>query len=447
MAENNNKVDKVLFEDYETKPVPESKTGHWYSQAMIWAGIAFCLIAFSIGGMLGTSMDFKSLVTAVLFGTAVLALVGSLIGVVGAKLHLTATVTARFGLGTYGAKIFGLVIAASNFGWFGYQCHYFGGAAVNIVQMFGGKGWTVTGWSIVGGLLMCITAIIGFKGIKWLSNIGVPLLFIMVFVAFFIGIKNVPMSEVSASFASHAGMMTIPAAVTTVIGSFVTASCYVPDISRYSKRPKDAVIGCWLGFCVCYSAILILGAYFANAFQTSDLSDLFINKVHLGLFAGIVLIIATWSTNDNNLYSSVLGISNAIGTNKVPRWLLTAIFGVLATIVGALGLVDYFVGFLSILGVFIPPFGAAIIGDYWIFNRKSGLYAFENADKMPMFRLIPCIATLAGIVCGLLATYSRFAAGITSYIGTSIFSMIVTLAVLIVLSAVTKKGVYKPAAQ
>lgn len=434
----------AVFEDYETKPVPEEKRGHWWGQGMVWTGIAFCLIAFVVGGQLGAAMDFKSVVIAVISGALILTAIASLVGVIGARTHLTATMTARFSLGVYGAKIFGIVIMLSNFGWYGYQCNYFGSSAVYIIQLFTENAGTVVMWTLIGGFLMCVTAIIGFKGIKWLSNIGVPLLFILVFVAFFITLRNVPMETVTAA-SQAAGLtkaMTIPAAMTTVIGSFVTTACYIPDISRYSKRDKDAVVGSFIGFLISFCIIQLIGAYFACAYGTADLSDIFINKVGLGVFAGFVLIVATWTTNDNNLYSAILGLSNAIGTDRIPRWLLTAIFGILSTILGAFGLVNYFIGFLNILGVCIPPFGAAMIVDYYIYNRTNGLYQYENIEKLPNIRIVPFVSAAFGIVIGLLCTYTTIFAGLTAFLSASIISMIATLLCQIVLAAATKKGTF-----
>lgn len=92
----------------------------------------------------------------------------------------------------------------------------------------------------------------------------------------------------------------------------------------------------------------------------------------LGLFGAVVLIIGQWTTNDNNLYTSALGLMNTLdGVSKIPRMRLTLIIGLISTAIAAAGLYKYFVNFLSLLGVFITPIGGILIADYYICNRSK----------------------------------------------------------------------------
>ncbi len=435
------KTEQVL-EDYETKPVPEEARFRWFSQGMVWAGSAFCLAAFSVGGMLASMMSFGQMLLAVLIGSAVLTVIGAMIGVIGARTHLASAYTSRFALGTGGAKIFGIICALSLFGWFGYQCSYFASSTVATIQLFGGSGGSPIMWTIIGGLAMMITAVIGFKGIKWLSNFGVPLLFVLVAIAAIITATKVDYATLKTASEAAAGGMALPAAIVIVVGSFIAGACSVPDFSRFSKYPSDATSGCILGYMISFPIILLLGGFFYYAYSTADLCAIFITQCGLGVFAAVVLIISTWTTNDNNLYSSVLGITNAIdGKVQIPRWLLTVIVGVISTALGAMGIINYFTSFLNLLGVLIPPVAAVIIADYYLYNRKTGLYDYANVDKLKGFRVETCVSAVVGMAVGLLCNYAHlgFLDKLCTVLPACIVAMLGACICLIICSAVGGK--------
>lgn len=388
-----------VLEDYENRPVPEEKCFGWLEQGAVWLGVGFCLAAFALGGQLAEGLGFWNAVLTIVLGSAILTIVGCLIGAVGAKTHLATAMTSRFTFGIGGAKVFGLIIAVSLFGWFGYQCSFFGQSAVAILQMATGATVSETLLTVIGGIAMMITAVIGFRGIKWLSNIGVPLLFVLVIVALVKTFIKVPASEIIGAPALGEGI-TMGAGITLVVGSFIVGATCIPDFSRYSRKTSDSTKGCILGYFIGYIAIVLMGAIFAYAFKENNFTDVLINKLGFGYIAAIILIIATWTTNDNNLYQSVLGITNATsGIWKIDRWKLTAIVGIISTAFGALGVVNIFVPFLSFLGVVIPPLSAVIICDYYILHKKN--YSYEKISKMPTWNINNCIAGVLGALVGM----------------------------------------------
>jgi cytosine permease len=399
MSKKEKTKETEVLEDYEDRPVPEEKCFGWIEQGAVWLGCGFCLAAFSLGGQLAEGMGFWQAVLAIVLGSGILTIVGSLIGAVGAKTHLATAMTSRFTFGVGGAKVFGIIIAISLFGWFGYQCSFFGQSAVAIVKMATGFTANETLLTVIGGLAMMVTAIVGYRGIKMLSNFGVPLLFILVVVALIVTFVKVPASTIFSSGAIGTEI-SMGAGITLVVGSFIVGATCIPDFSRYSRKVSDSTNGCILGYFVGYIAIVLMGAIFAYAFQENDFTDVLINKLGFGFIAAIVLIIATWTTNDNNLYQSVLGITNATnGIVKIDRWKLTAVVGVISTAFGALGVVNIFVPFLSFLGVVIPPLSAVIICDYYILHKKN--YEFSKISKMPTWNVNNCVAGVLGALVGM----------------------------------------------
>lgn len=425
---------REVFEDYATTPVPEEKRFGWLSQGAVWSGVALCMAMFSIGGMIASSMEFSMFLTAVLVGSAIITVIGSLIGFIGAKTHLPSAFNARFALGTEGGKIFGLILAVSLFGWFGYQCHYFAVSTVATLELFGFSGGSLAPWAIVGGLLMIITTVAGFNGITLLSNLGVPMLFALLLAATVITVGRVDFSVLELASAQASGM-NLPSGVVLVVGSYITGACIIPDLSRFSKKPRHAVGGCILGLMVAYPFLLLLGGFFYYAYGNADPCYVFVTHCGMGMFVPFLLVVSAWTTNGYNLYCSVLGISNVLdGIARTPRSVLTLAVGGVSTLLGALGIMETFTAFLNLLGVLIPPIAAVIIADYYLYNRNSGLYAYENADRLRPFRWNTCLSALSGMGVGLLCNYAGIGPlnALCAVIPVSLVAMLASMAVLVV---------------
>lgn len=432
-----------LFNDYEFSPVPDSEKNTWQSQVFVWLGVGFCLTAFSLGGQIALGLGFWPTVLAVFIGGLILSVIGSLVGVIGVKSGLSSTVSARFTFGVYGAIAFGIINALCNFGWFGYQCTFFGSSITSMFKLAFNMEVNLRLCIIVGGLLMMITAIVGYKGIKKLSQIGVPLLFILIFLGVIRTFRTVPAQEIF--HAKPQIPMTFSLAVSLMVGSFIVGVSIVQDFTRYSKTVKDSSIGVFLGFTVGYPAVVICGAIFASAFQSNDLTNTLIHVLDFGIFAAIIIIIATWTTNDNNLYQSVLGLTNAFhGKIHLPRWAITAVCGLIATALGAIGVIEWLLPFLNILSVVVPPITGAMLADFYLL-KNADRYDFKNMNSIPNFRLDTSLGAIVGCFIGFCMNEKPVGFGIpflvklSNYVPTAVFAMFVSVFVVFLIHCFNKK--------
>jgi len=432
-----------IFEDYATRPVPEKRRFGWLPQGMAWSGVAFCLAMFSVGGILASSMSLTTFVAASFLGAAIVTVIGTLIGGIGVRTHMASAFNSRFTLGVAGGKIFGLVLAISLFGWFGYQCYYFASSMLVMLKMFGYSGGSFTAWVIVGGLLMMITAVVGFRGITLISGLSVPLLFLLVLIAAGITIGQTDFPMLQAASAQSSGSIGLSGGVVTVVSCYISGTCVFSDLTRFSKRTKDSTLGGIFGLMIAFPALLLLGGFFYYAYGTSELCEVFVSRCGMGMFVPFMLVISTWTTNDFNLYCSVLGISNILDDHvKLPRWLLTLVVGTVSTLFGAFVMQEAFTSFLNLLGVFIPPVAAVIIADYYLYNRSGGLYAYENMDKLQKFRGNTCFSAIVGILVGLLCSYGNigFLRALCSVFPSCIVAMLASVLALVIYNTVTRSG-------
>ena len=167
------------------------------------------------------------------------------------------------------------------------------------------------------------------------------------------------------------------------------------------------------------------GLVIAKATLASTIMDGLI-VLGLGTIALLIVILGQWTSNDNNLYSAALGIINVKpGSNKHK---ITAICGVIFTLIAIAGIQGYFVNFLQVLGTFLPPFGGVLIADYYIL-KQGDKYRFDEDAK---YEKVKPLAFVSVIIGGLFAYLLGFGS-------TAINSIIITMVVYVILSRVEKK--------
>ena len=372
MAEK--KVDK-LFEDYSVKSVPQEKTRSWLSMGLIWAGVGISLGLLLTGGTVGDGLTIRQAAVAAVIGGAILALVTVLIGVVGAKTNLSTAMISRFTFGDRAIILIALIQALGSYGWFAVQLGLFGKTSSTAWEMWTGLSGNVSFFIILGGICMMLTATIGYRGLDFLSKLAVPLLLLLMFGSVWKIAQDYSFSEIM-EMKGTGEPISIGLGISMVISSFIVGAVVAPDVSRYAKSAKDTVGAAILAFVIVVPIVMLIGALMAQVAGTWDIVDIML-RLGWGIIALIVLLLAQWTSNDNNLYCSALGF--AVVFRKMKKWHLTVISGTLGIILALLGIYDNFTSFLTFLGVLIPPMGGVIAVDYYLFHKQH--YVTSNLDR------------------------------------------------------------------
>ena len=161
--------------------IEESQRQSWLSIAAVWAGGMICVPCLMIGGVLaGGGLSLGQIVLSILIGYGIICAYMIFIGMQACDTGLPVSVMASGALGEKGARyIISTLLAIACVGWFGIQSATCGSAFASMVaNMLGSEASPafVTISSIVWGVIMLVTACGGFKGLKWLNYIAVPLL-------------------------------------------------------------------------------------------------------------------------------------------------------------------------------------------------------------------------------------------------------------------------------
>ncbi|EEP92701.1 Permease for cytosine/purines uracil thiamine allantoin [Yersinia kristensenii ATCC 33638] len=129
----------------------------------------------------------------------------------------------------------------------------------------------------------------------------------------------------------------------------------------------------------------------------------------------LVVVFSTLRVNDLNLYSSSLGIVNAVEglTGKKLKYISTTlVIGVLGTTLSVLGILDRFVDFLTVLGVVFPPIIGIMLVDYYILRthrkildktRQEG--KLPDDAQTPVIGWVAIIASIVGSIVGLVTEW------------------------------------------
>jgi cytosine permease len=404
---------------------------------ILW-GVAICIPAFMVGGMMGGMVGLGGAIGAALLGALILTVISILTGIVGAHTRMSTAMSTQFAFGRYGNIIFAILLFIGTFGWFGVQLGMFAEAVNAGVKAMSGGATVLPRWLPIvgGGILMSITAMIGFKAIEKLSTIVIPILLVLLVVTLVLAFRGHSLAEVFAK--APAQPVPFGLVVSIVAGAFAVGAVIEPDITRYAKGKGHATGGMIFGMMVGFPLVLILAAFLGAASGQSDFTSIML-AYHKGIwafFAMFVIVFATWTTNDNNLYSGALAIFTLI--RALPKWLLTVIGGALGTILALVGIVGHFVTWLSVLAVTIPPIGAVMVVDFFLF--KGSEYQFEKLKGLPGIRVVPIVSWAVATAFGFLTNYKVF----TFTTAPALDTVIVAAVVHFVLMVITGNKVKAP---
>lgn len=381
--------------DFERGAVPQQERRSWISIAAVWIAIGIDLSGAFLGIELAAGMDFWPAILATLVGSVLLGLLAMGCAYVGASTGLTTAMLSRAVFGKIGGAVLALAMSVSLIGWFAVQAGFFGSNARVAMLELTGLDWPVHVFTVIGGLLMLLTAIWGYRSISRLSSLAVPLLLALLLV----GVIAAFTSYGSAAlFTETPAIFTFGGAVSLVMGIFVLGVVSAPDMARWAKTPKQAMAAGFFGFFLGNSIIIVVAIVLSKLLNETELMTMFF-MLGLGGVAVVVLILAQWTTNTTNVYSAAISFS-AI-TKRFSRTTLTIVGGIIGIVIAVLGAADWFITFISAIGIVIAPFGGVYLATYFA-NRTHT--RFEHGRDVSNVMVFPVIAWLLGIGVALLTT-------------------------------------------
>lgn len=335
---------------------------------MVMLGFTFFSASMWAGQNLAAGLDFKGFILALLLGGVILAAYTGSLGFIGAESGLSLDELARKSFGSRGSLLPSAMISFTQIGWFGVGLAMFAiPVAKEILQLevtadyMPWQGYLLI---VVAGLLMTGSAYFDIKGLTVVSYVAVPAVAILGTTAMILAVKNGEASLVE-QFAQGSKTLGVLAGAGLVVGSFVSGGTATPNFTRFAKNAKVGCIVTVIAFFLGNSLMFFFGAVSSIYAGGNDIFEVMLN-LNMFYFAVLVLGLNIWTTNDNALFTSGLGLSNIFGLPKKRMVLLAGIIGTVA----AEWLYWNFCGWLSALNCTLPPVGIILIISYFS-NRKA----------------------------------------------------------------------------
>lgn len=368
----------ALVEDHSVSPVPDRETIRGWRVALVILGFNISLPAFLLGAQTGLDIGLPSAVLACAIAGWILFLCAALTASVSVRSRLTTYVMVQYSFGLAGARFVNFILATTLLGWFGVNAWIFAAAVLTAAQQLYGYGANGNVVIILSSGLIIATTVFGFKLLRNLAMVAAPLLFASIVLVAGLALKEDGAAALLAPSKSTADIGLI---ISAIIGTNMAAITAMPDIARFVAGRRQAIIGMFLAYALGFPAILSLAAMTGVATGQSDLMAILLG-FGLGLPALLILFVSAWGANSANIYSA--GLSLAATFPRIDRWILTVAAGAVGILLAIVGLAEFFMNFLLVLGVVIPPIASVYIIDSFT-RYRSGYDGIPRAIHWPAF--------------------------------------------------------------
>jgi cytosine permease len=375
-------------DEYAHSPVIGQMAG--WRVALIVASFSIGIPDFFNGAQNALALGLPAAVAAALLASLILFLGCCFTAVVSVRTRLSTYPLVQRSFGRHGAALINTVIALIHFAAFGMNASFFGEAIVSAAQVNGvPANWAA--FVILGAVLAASATLVGIRALEWLALLIVPVLGLI-----FVAIAVVAIQShglVIAPSPNPPTPMTFGVATSAVVGAYMLAVATMPDLSRFVRTPRGAIVSMALSFPI--ATPLMMTAAALPALATGEPS---VNKliVALGLGTPLLFVVALPMiiVNALNLYSSTL----ALGTT-LPRgrpWMFTVAGATIGTGIALAGIINYFIPFLVFLSLIIPPIAAIyVIDSFTLFRGTDPAQSIRNLPAVRWEAIAAWLGSLA----------------------------------------------------
>ena len=378
-VENNN-------DEFSNQRVPLSERKGWLNLLTVSLGYVFVVTSMQAGGNIGVGLNFRDAFLAILLSSVILAVLACVMGVIAAKSGLTLGLLSKYSFGKAGTYVPVAIVAITTIGWFSIDAYMIGQSTNALFSMV-----PIIPVAILGGIGMTLTALRGMKWMTYLSNLAVPLIIVFGTISMVMAVQS--SGGVAGLMAmTQENPISFSQAVAFGVGSYaVGAVMFTPDIMRFAKSAKTAIIVMIITLMLGNTFMVLSGAIGAVATGSPDIAMVMAAQ---GLLAPafLVLVLNIWSTAQGCVYSGSMSLS----VTKIKRPYLVIGFGVVGIIFAVIGFYNYFGSYIDFLSATVPPLGGIFLADFLVTYRQD--YPEMDKIELPTINISGFIAWVVGFV-------------------------------------------------
>jgi cytosine permease len=387
--------------DYADSAVPDGATVHGLQIAMVITGIGATLPMFTLGTQIASAQGLKTAVGIAFLACGMVGVLAVFTSIAGARCRLSTYQVLAFSFGTRGVQFVNLLLAIMLIGWFATVGDMLGAAVQQASAAMFGLLWPKWPFTLAALVLMTLTGIFGFHVVERFVRVTVPLLTALMGYVVWLSVSHHGLAPALARPGDHS--LSAVDALSSVIGAIILTAVLAPDLSRYARNDRNALLSV-LGVVIGFPAMLLLAAIPAAIYGKHDLMDV-MTLLQIPGIAIVVLVISTWTSNTCNLYSATLTLATLFkGTSTLRLGLWGALVAIIAA--GA-GIADYFIPLLIGLGIVSAPLAGVYVVDFFLLRER--VYDAGRLSELPAIRGTAFAAWLLGSAVGLVETYAGHA--------------------------------------
>src|SRR5690606_20966797 len=146
-----------------------------------------------------------------------------------------------------------------------------------------------------------ITAIVGFKGLEYLSRVSIPLMFILLVTSIVLATREIG-GWTGLTGVQPMETLTFATAITMVFGTFASGATQITNWTRMSKSGKSAIWVCLVSFVIGNDLMVLAGAWMAIVYQQPDIVEVLVLQ-GLSIAAVVMLCLNLWTIQGPAIYS------------------------------------------------------------------------------------------------------------------------------------------------
>lgn len=374
-------------QDYPLSAVPMDQRKSLWSMGLVLLGFTFFTATMWAGGTVGVAFDFTTMLLVLTAGNLLLGIYAAILGYIAARSGLNTALMSRFTFGEIGSKLSDVILGFTQIGWYAWGTATM---AILLVKLTGMPESLTLPLMVVFGFAFCVSAFVGYRGLEWLSRFAVPAMIILVAISLAIaagdagglgGLMAIQPSE----------DMGIAAAITLVFGTFVSGGTQATNWTRFARSGRSAVIATLAAFFLGNGLMTLVGAFGALVYQQADIVDILVAQ-GLATLGILMLFLNLWTTQDNTVYNFAVAGCNLVRTRR--RRLVTVVGAAIGTLLAVLGMYEWLIPFLVLLGTFIPPIGGVIMASFFVAWRQQ--YPDLDEVTLPAFNITGLVAYAIG---------------------------------------------------
>lgn len=376
--------------DYPLSAVPQNNRKGMLPTAMVLTGFTFFTATMFAGGKIGGALSFSEVILAVIVGNLLLGCYAAALAYIAYKSGLNTVLMGRFCFGEKGSKLSDFILGFTQIGWYAWGVATI---ALVLIKTLNLSESLAVPMMIFFGFAFCATAMLGYRGLDYLSRIAVPAMMLFILISLYQGLIDA--GGLSSVYQQEpTGQMNFMTAITVIIGTFISGGTQATNWSRFAKSGKVAVIATLTAFFLGNGLMVITGALGSLIYSQADIVDVMIAQGSITL-AILMLFLNLWTTQDNTIYNFSVAGCNLLRTEK--RRTVTLVGAAIGTLLALGGMYNYLIPYLILLGTFIPPLGGVILADFWL--KHKGFYPAIDEESQVNFNIVGLASYFIACIC------------------------------------------------